>query len=628
MERKKVFYYFLFLIIFAYFFEKMKCDNVNQISGKNYQIHLYFQQNGLQSLYCDDNIQFFGTNNINFYLEQTTYYKIIGNIKFPIPLSPPIRKELENSSLIQDSSSSFCKSQIKININSTVSRIIIEFKDNPKTLKKMFSGSSMYKIVRFDYPFPLDESSYNEMFYQCTELFYANLKNLTFENTLDVSNMFNYCKKLETIIFPQNPKSNNVESFREMFAHAEALTSIDLTYFSFFKTKSMAYMFIGCKNLIYINFPENEKAESLQLLNDMFSDCINLISVDLSLFSFKNVENMAYMFNRCNRLSKIFMPNENNTIIALQDIKYIFYDCKELTSIDLSGINFLNIKNLSYMFYGCSNLETLILPSNDKANNGVDFSYMFYNCRKLKSIDLSNISFINTEKLSYMFFNCSNLIDIKFPIEEKVTKIEDFQYMFSYCNNLTSIDLSNFSFIKAKDLSGLFLYCSNLENLILPKNEIATNVENISFMFSGSNKLDIIDLSGISLTNIKDISYIFSHCTNLENVIFANDELITKIEKMSYAFYNCYKLKSIDLSNFNLNLVTNLEYMFDSCSSLETIKLPEHKINNVENFFHIFNNCSQLKIIDLTNFSFLKATNIGFMFANCSNLLEIKFDQK
>ena len=65
MESKKEIYYFLFLIIFAYFFEKINCDN-----AKSYQIYLNFPKDGLQSLYCDDNIQFFGTNNVNFYVEE------------------------------------------------------------------------------------------------------------------------------------------------------------------------------------------------------------------------------------------------------------------------------------------------------------------------------------------------------------------------------------------------------------------------------------------------------------------------------------------------------------------------------------------------------------------------------
>ena len=602
MEIKKEIYNFLCLIIFILIFEEIKSD-------KSYEIHIYFQSNGLQSLYCDDNIKFFGTQNINFYKIKEDGVKT--NI---------------NSLLRQDSSSHFCKSLIKYNVNSVNEKIIIELKNNPNTLKKLFSGSSIYKIERFDYPFPIDGSDYNEMFYHCTELTYVDFSNFSFENTTDVSGMFNYCKKLITIIFPKNSKSSYVENFMEMFAHAESLTSIDLTYFSFVKAKNMAYMFNGCKNLAYINFPKNEKAENLQLLNDMFGVCPNLISLDLSSFSFKNVETMAYMFNGCNRLSTLILPKENNIGNNLKDIKYMFYECKELTSIDLSGISLVNIKDLSSMFYGCSSLENLILPSNEKANNVVDFSYMFFDCGKLKSVDLSFVSLINAQKLSFMFFNCSSLLDIKFPIEEKSTKIEDFQYMFFSCQSLISIDLSNFSFGNAKNLNSMFFFCSNLENLILPKNEIATNVEDISFMFSACNKLRIIDLSGISLRNIYDMSYIFSYCTNLENIIFANDEPINKIEEISYAFSNCYNLKSIDLSKFNLNLVTSFEYLFYSCSSLETIVLPEQKINNVESFFHTFDNCTKLKSIDLKKISFLNAKDIGFMFANCLELLEIIFD--
>ena len=620
MGRKEKISNLLCLIMLGYFFEEIKSDN--DYSYKRFQIHAYFQSTGLQSLFCSENISL---QNFKFYSEIKFYVKEIYGIRMYIYIHPQI--VLINPLLIKNTSSHVCIYQVKYNVSSVYEKIIMELEGNPETLEKMFSGSNIYKIERFDYPFPMNESSYNKMFYHCNELTYVDLSNFNFENTTDISGMFNYCKNLKTIIFPQNSKSSYVENFMEMFAHAESLTSINLTFFNFTKAKNMAYMFNGCKNLKYINFPKYEKAEDLQSLNFMFNDCPNLISVDLSSFSFKNVENMSYMFSGCNRLSRIILPKEKNIISAPQDVKYMFYDCKELTSINLTGISFLNLKDLNSIFSGCSNLETLILPSNEKANNVVDLSYMFYDCRKLKSIDLSNISFINIQKLPYMFFNCSNLIDIKFPIEDKSTKIEDFQYMFSYCKSLTSINLSNFSFVKAKNLNGMFLYCTSLENLILPKNEITTNVENISFMFSGCNKLEIIDLSGISLINIKDISYIFYNCTNLENIIFSNDESINKIEQISYAFSNCYKLKSIDLSKFNINLVTNLEYMFDSCSSLETIKLPEQKINNVENFFHFFNNCSKLKIIDLTNISFLKATNIGFMLANCIDLLEIKFDQ-
>ena len=193
MEIKKKIYNFLCLIIFILFFGEIKCDNNNENSDKSYEIHIYFQSNGLQSLYCDDNIEFFGTENINFYRIKEDGVKI--NI---------------NSLLRQYSSSHFCNSLIKYNANSENEKIIIEFKDNPSTLKKLFSGSSIYKMERFDYPFPIDGSEYNEMFYHCTELTYVDFSNFSFENVTDVSNMLNYCKKLNTIIFPKNSKSSNV----------------------------------------------------------------------------------------------------------------------------------------------------------------------------------------------------------------------------------------------------------------------------------------------------------------------------------------------------------------------------------------------------------------------------------
>ena len=39
----------------------------------------------------------------------------------------------------------------------------------------------MDKIERFDYPFPIDESNYNEMLYKCTELTYVDFNNFSFE---------------------------------------------------------------------------------------------------------------------------------------------------------------------------------------------------------------------------------------------------------------------------------------------------------------------------------------------------------------------------------------------------------------------------------------------------------------
>ena len=86
MGRQKEIYHFLCLMIFSVFFGEIKSDNDYNNSNKSYEIEIYFQTNGLQSLYCDDNIQFFGTKNINFYyFVKIIKNKLIGGIYFPLP---------------------------------------------------------------------------------------------------------------------------------------------------------------------------------------------------------------------------------------------------------------------------------------------------------------------------------------------------------------------------------------------------------------------------------------------------------------------------------------------------------------------------------------------------------------
>ena len=45
---------------------------------------------------------------------------------------------------------------------------------------------------------------------------------------------------------------------------------------------------------------------------------------------------------------------------------------------------------------------------------------------------------------------------------------------------------------------------------------------------------------------------------------------------MSYMFYNCKSLNSLDLSNFNINNVKNMNWMFYDNCSLMNIKLSEN----------------------------------------------------
>ena len=144
----------------------------------------------------------------------------------------------------------------------------------------------------------------------------------------------------------------------------------------------------------------------------------------------------------------------------LNNISYMFYECRSLKSIDLSSFNTTNVNNMSCMFSCCSSLESIDLSYLNTTNVN-NMSYMFSCCSALKSIDLS-------------YFNTTN--------------VNNMSYMFSCCSSLKSIDLSYFNITNNNNMSWMFSYCTSLESIYLPSFN-TTNINDRSEMFSGCSSL-------------------------------------------------------------------------------------------------------------------------------------------
>ena len=91
---------------------------------------------------------------------------------------------------------------------------------------------------------------------------------------------------------------------------------------------------------------------------------------------------------------------------------------------------------------------------------------MFYHCTELEYVDLSNFTFSNTKDVSKMFYSCPKLIQIIFPVNAQSNNIEDFSDMFSFSTELKTVNLSSFSFQKAKNMGYMFNGCTKIENII------------------------------------------------------------------------------------------------------------------------------------------------------------------
>ena len=110
-------------------------------------------------------------------------------------------------------------------------------------------------------------------------------------------------------------------------------------------------------------------------MSSMFYNCKSLTSLDLSNFDTSQVTNMSYMFYTCKSLTSLDLSNFDTSQVT--DMKSMFYICKSLTSLDLSNFDTSKVTNMINMFADCYNLNGSITIMNP---NITLFTDMFLNC--------------------------------------------------------------------------------------------------------------------------------------------------------------------------------------------------------------------------------------------------------
>lgn len=100
---------------------------------------------------------------------------------------------------------------------------------------------------------------------------------------------------------------------------------------------------------------------------------------------------------------------KNLDTTEVTDMFAMFFNCKNLESIDLSSWNTSNVIDMSHMFESCEKLKSLDLSMLNKSNVE-DATNMFYRCLSLEELDLGDF---NPSKVSDIFYECPNLEDIQ-----------------------------------------------------------------------------------------------------------------------------------------------------------------------------------------------------------------------
>lgn len=253
---------------------------------------------------------------------------------------------------------------------------------------------------------------------------------------------------------------------------------------------------------------------------------------------------------------------------------------------------------------------------------------MFRGCKSLTEV--VGISDWNTSKVrnvSQMFYDCSSL---RTPLNLSrwiITDIPIFKDMFNGCLNLPELNISGWDTSKAESMQGMFSNCSVLTEIKGLYDLSTLALTNSAEMFKGCEKLTG-EIKMPKKNNIPfDFIYgMFENCKMIERIDISNWD-ISKVTNLQKVFNNCLSLTEIiGIESWNTESVTNMAQLFASCRILSNLNniVVGWKTSAVENMASVFFDCQATTELDLSGWNTEAVRDMSQMFSRCFSLFKIK----
>ena len=441
-----------------------------------------------------------------------------------------------------------CSSLISLNLN--------YFHTNNYYVNLSYLLYNCYSLETFQFTNSFLTISMESMFYNCQLLTNINLNNIVTNNPINVSRLFYNCSSLSSI------KGN----------------------FNNFKIFDTREMFYNCTSLKYFYDNNNDRNNYIRIFIYNNNRDINV--------------NMSYMFYNCRNLENVYIYgryDSNNKYIYPSDFRSMFYNCILLTYVYLEYFYFDYIQDMSYMFYNCKKLQTFnrfnfLMNSIKVAKRSM--KGMFQNCESLEALNLeNNFNSANVENMWDMFKGCTKLKNLYINNAQyfDTSKVTDMESMFEGCSSLITLNINSFKADKVQYMNRMFYNCIKLSSLYFSSIS-ATSLGTMHQMFYNCRSLVYLNLFSLS-ENDQSISEIFQGASTSFQLCIEDKQKIPNIFKEFFEMNlttrdcgtNCYVTNRVSIPSkklccpskqFNLNC-------YDKCPSRTR---DNNNDNNCENF--------------------------------------------
>ena len=327
----------------------------------------------------------------------------------------------------------------------------------------------------------------NCMFYNCSKLTSLDVTKFNTANVTDMSYMFNFCSALLSLDVT-NFNTANVTNMQDMFSGCKALTTIYASSkFVTTKVTNSSGMFKNCEKLKgEVEEWTDDKATDktyAKIEGGYFSRIPRVKYADGTLtffltsketlgeneYELNSGKNFPEWMKHSLGITKVVFDTSFANARPTSCYKW-FYWCENLNQVEgIKNLNTKEVTDMANMFCECRDLSSLDV-SGFNTGKVTDMSGMFYDCISLKLLDVTNFNTANVKSMSNMFYNCQNLASLNVT-NFNTANVTNMQGMFSGCPALTTIYASDkFVTGQVTDGSNMFSNCINLKGFIDCKN--------------------------------------------------------------------------------------------------------------------------------------------------------------
>ncbi len=447
-----------------------------------------------------------------------------------------------------------------------------------------------------------------------------------------------YYNNLATITGLNFLNTANVTNMNNMFSKCKSLRTLDLSTFVTSKVTNMSAMFYNCSALESLNL-QNFDTTNVIDMSFMFANCSSLQSLEVSFFNTAKVTSMSSMFTNCSKLKSLELRNFNTSNVT--KMGWMFYGCNSLTDLYVSTFDTSKVTDVNCMFYDCENLTTIDV-SGFNTSNATNMSFMFRGCSRLEKLYMGGFYTSNVTNMMCMFYGCTSLTTIYVKENWNTDKVTNSANMFGSCNSLvggagtkfsTSHIDKGYARIDGTNTPGYFtnmapaLASGTKAYAVYNNNVLTFYYDNKSSSRTGT-KYEV----KASYTSKNKPGWVNDYYRRIfTKAVFDSSFASYQPTSTAFWFYDCSLMKSIEgITNLKTSKVTSMAEMFRYCNLLNNLDLRTFDTSNVTDMSCMFCYCHSLTNLKVSSFNTSKVTDMSHLFHQCplSSIDVSNFDTK